>query len=80
MIYFTRYILNKLITTLKLYYEELIGKIEKSEWKKYLMVDDFIIGKVLGKIKRISIKNREDTKILIDTDDKLPDNINGMCY
>ena len=44
------------------------------------MVDDFIIGKVLGKIKRISIKNREDTKILIDTDDKLPDNINGMCY
>ena len=40
----------------------LILKIEEHERKKYLMVDDYMLNKVLDKIK-----------ILIDADDKLPD-------
>ena len=36
---------------LSLYYHELTGKIEKYERKKYLMVDNYILDKVLGKIK-----------------------------
>ena len=39
------------------------------------MVDDYTLDKVLDKIKRIGIKKLEDIKILIDTDDKLTDNI-----
>ena len=39
--------------------------------KKYLMVDD----RVLDKIEKISIKKLDDTKILIDTDDKLSEMI-----
>ena len=40
----------------------LILKTEEHERKKYLMVDDYMLNKVLDKIK-----------ILIDADDKLPD-------
>ena len=29
-----------------------MGKIEKHEEKKYLMVDDYILDKVLGKLKK----------------------------
>ena len=38
---------------LSLYYHELMGKIEEHEQKKkkYLMVDDYILDQVLGKIK-----------------------------
>ena len=44
--------------------------------------------KVLDKTKRIAIKKLDDTKILIDADDKLPDDItfkklwdiNDSCY
>ena len=39
------------------------------------MIDDNILVKVLGKVKIINIKKFDDTKILIDTDDKLPDDI-----
>ena len=39
------------------------------------MVDDYTLNKILDKIKRIGIKKLEDTKILIDEDDKLPDDI-----
>ena len=59
---------------LSLYYHELIGNIEEYEGKKYLMIDDNILDKVLEKI--IAIKKYVDTKNLIDTDDKLPDEIN----
>ena len=39
-----------------------------------LMVNDYMLDKVLGKFKEtISIVKFDDTKILIDTDDKLPD-------
>ena len=48
------------------------------------MSDDYGLDKVLGKIKEvIGTEKFDDTKILIDTDDKLPDdfifyNINDM--
>ena len=58
---------------LSLYYHELIGNIEEYEGKKYLMIHDNILDKVLEKI--IAIKKYDDTKNLIDTDDKLPDEI-----
>ena len=44
--------------------------------KKYSMVDDYMLGKVLNKIKEIlGIEKFDDTKILIDTDDKLSDDV-----
>ena len=43
---------------------------------KYLMVNDYMLNKVLDKIKEtIDIVKFDYTKILIDTDDKLPDYI-----
>ena len=44
--------------------------------KKYLMVDDYMLYKLLDNIKEmIGIGKFDDTKILIDMDDKLPDDI-----
>ena len=61
---------------LSLYFHELMGKIEELEGKKCLMVDDYIVDKVLDKIKEIiGIEKFDDTRILIDTDDKLSDDI-----
>ena len=60
---------------LSLYYDELIGTIEEYGGKKYLMVDDHTLGRVLNKIKRIGTEKLDDIRILIDTDDKLPDDI-----
>ena len=52
---------------------ELMGMIEEHERKKYLMVNDYVSDKVLGKIKDIrGIEKFHDTKILIDMDDELP--------
>ena len=40
------------------------------------MVDDYVLDKVLDKIKKvIGIEHFDNNKILIDTDDKLIDNI-----
>ena len=39
------------------------------------MLDDYALNKVLDKIKRTEIGKLNDTNILIDTDDKLPDDI-----
>ena len=72
MIYFTRY---KSIKILRLHYEKLIGKIKEHERKKYFIVDDYMLDRVLDKIKKISLKKFDDTKILIDMDDKLPNSI-----
>ena len=59
-----------------LYYHELMGKIKEYDGKKYFMVDDNILDKVSDKIKKIiSIKKFDDIKVLIDIDDKLPDDI-----
>ena len=44
--------------------------------KKYLMVDDYMLYKLLDNIKEIiGIGKFDDTKILIDMDDKLSDDI-----
>ena len=41
-----------------------------------MMIDDYVLDKVFGKIKEIIvIELFDDTKILIDTDDKLPGKI-----
>ena len=59
---------------LSLYYHELMGKDKEHEGKKWLMIDDHVLDKVLSKIKqRIDIGNFDDNKILIETDDKLLD-------
>ena len=39
------------------------------------MVDDYTLDKVLDKFKKIDIEKLDDIRILIDTDDKLPDDI-----
>ena len=60
---------------LALYYHELMEKIEDYQGKKYLMIGD-ILNKVLEKIVEIiCIEKFDDTKILIDTNDELPDRI-----
>ena len=61
---------------LSLYYHEVMGKIKAHERKKYLMIYDYMLHKVLGNIREaIGIEKFDDTKILIDIDDKLRDNI-----
>ena len=47
VICFTRYVNNKSIKTLRLHYDELIGKTEEHEGKKYLIVDDYMLDIVL---------------------------------
>lgn len=39
-----------------MYYHELKEKIKKHEGKKYFMVDDYMVNKVLDKIQKIDIK------------------------
>ena len=75
VIYFTRYHTDKSITMLNMYYDELKGSLKSMKEKKYLMVDNYAPDKVLDKIKRIGIEKLDSIKILIDTDDKLPDDI-----
>ena len=72
-IYFTRYVHSKSMKMLSLHYE-LMEKTEEHERKKLLMLNDYVLDRVLDKIKEIiGIVKFGDTKILIDTDDKLPD-------
>lgn len=67
------------------YHELMVRNVEK----KYLMVHDYILNKVLEKFKEIICIEKSDvTMILINKDDKLPDDItlkkscliNGTCY
>ena len=77
MIYLTRFVHSKSIKTLSLHYDELMRKNKEYEGKKYLKVEDCMMDKVLHIIKEIiGIEEFGNTKILVDTDDKLPDNIN----
>ena len=49
---------------------------EKHEGKKYLMVDDYVLNKLLDQIKEIiSTEQFDNTKIIIDIDNELPDEI-----
>ena len=53
-----------------------MGKIGEYKGRIYLMVDGNILDKVLDKNKNIiGIEKFDDTKILIDTESKLPDDI-----
>ena len=62
---------------LNLHYRELMGKIGERKGKNYLMVNDYMLDKVLDKIiETIGTEKFDDTKILIDSVDKLPDFIN----
>ena len=52
------------------------GKDWRTRWKKYLMADDNILNKVLDKIEKIvGIEKFDNTKILIERNDKLLDDI-----
>ena len=59
---------------LSLYYDELMGKVKEHERKKYLVIDDYMLDNVLDKVKEIiGIEKFADIKVLIDKDDKMPD-------
>ena len=61
-----------LVLVLSLYYHKLIVKIEENEGKKYLMIDAYVLSKVLNKIKEIrNIEKFVDAKILIHTNYQL---------
>ena len=49
-------------------------KIEKHEGKQYLIVHDYRLDKIT-QYYRIRIEKFDDAEILIDSDDKLPDDI-----
>ena len=65
---------SKSIKTFSLHYHELMAVIKKQ--KKYLMLNDYMLDKVLDKInEKIDTVKLDDTKIMIDTDEKLPVNM-----
>ena len=75
-IYLTRHVKKNSIKNLCLPHHELIGRTEEDKGKKYLIVDYYMLHKVLDKIKEIiGIKQFDNIKIFIDTDGKLPDDI-----
>ena len=51
MIYSTRYDRGRTGTMLSLCYHELMGNIQEHGGKKYLMVDDYVLDKVLDRMK-----------------------------
>ena len=74
-IVFARYDHKTSKRMLSLYYHELMGKSEEYWGRKYLMVD-YIVDEVLDKIKMmVFVEKLDDTKILIDTDDRLSDEV-----
>ena len=60
-----------------------MGKVKEHVGKKYLMINDYVLDKVLDKINETKgIEKLDDLKILSDVDDLLPDQItlkNDMC-
>ena len=81
LIYSTRYVQSKSIKLASLYYDELIGKLKEYREIKYLMVDYYMLDKVSDKIKEVIATGKfEDTKMLVVTADKLPDDINFEKY
>ena len=66
-IHFTRYVYRNSIKILLLHYHLLMGRIEEHEGSKHLMGDEYMLDKVLDKIKEIiGIQKVDDTKILIN--------------
>ena len=77
VIYFTSYVHSKSIKMISLGYLKLMGKVKQNEGKKKLMINDCVINKVLDKTKEVIDNEKFDsTKILIDTDNRLKDDIN----
>ena len=61
---------------LNLYCRKLMRKVKEHEGKKYLMADEYVLDKVLDNIKEIiGIEKFDDTKILMNTEDKLTNDI-----
>ena len=76
MICFTRYVHGKSMKMSSLHYRELTREIKYHERDKYLMVDDYMVDKILERIKEITnIEEFDKTKILIDTNNKFPDDM-----
>ena len=54
-------------------------KVKEHEGKKYLMADEYVLDKVLDNIKEIiGIEKFDDTKILMNTEDKLTNDIKNV--
>ena len=54
-----------------------MGKMEENERKNSLMVNDYMLDNIFAKIKEtIGIVKFDDTKILIDSDEKLLNYVN----
>ena len=61
---------------LNLYCRKLMRKVKEHEGKKYLMAHEYVLDKVLDNIKEIiGIEKFDDTKILMNTEDKLTNDI-----
>lgn len=71
IISFVSYILKKSIKILSPHFQELVGKVKKYNAEKYLMVTD----SVSNKIEKVVGTEFGKNKILIDTDDKFPNDI-----
>ena len=68
VIYYTRYDNSKSIKMMSLSYHELVGKIKEHEGKNTLMIDSYVLDKVLDKIKEIVVIEKfDDFKVLINT-------------
>lgn len=72
-----------------LHYHEFMGKIEEDERNIVMMVDSYMLGKLLDRITEIiGIRKIDDTKILVDTNGKIArqycfkkcHDIKGICY
>ena len=76
MLYFVRYVHSKSKKMLIPLFNGLIDKIEENKGKSCLIIDDYILDKVLDKLKKIiGTEKCDDTKILIDTNNKFLDHI-----
>ena len=50
---------------LNLYYHELMGKVKEHKGKKYLMLDDYVLDKVLERLKKpLALKNLTKLKYI----------------
>ena len=76
VIFFVRYGCSKSVRILTLYYNKLMGVIEEHERKKILDSLTLCTKQSIDEIKEIrGIEKFDDTNILIDTDDKMPDRL-----
>ena len=72
MIYFTRYVQSNSIRMLSFFLSQ-INRKDWRTWKKKIFY--YMLDKALNKVKEINTEKFDNTKVLIDTDDKLQDYI-----